>query len=267
MDLRLSIINYTRANVSDDLIHFYFPPDEYRDLILANPLPQFHRDSDLASKCLFALRIFLRETTFSWFWRGTDDAIINWDNVPEFMRTLSVRYFARKDPVILGHCISSPAGKGFIQGGSGWLISRRAAEMLEPLWGEWVSGMNWSDDWSFPDYMNRFNLDVWNSTSEFFLGHDIKHGDSAALSSKNYNSLPDCRPFDQLPQKFCRQFTAPLRNVVFFHEQLTPDFNINPTLEKSQLAFAAPSTVHFYMEEADVRLCKQQPIQAQGKDS
>jgi hypothetical protein len=66
--------------------------------------------ADLASKCLFALRIFLFETNARWFWRGTDDVIVNWNRLPHLIANCSGTHVAERDSVVLGHCIPSTRG-------------------------------------------------------------------------------------------------------------------------------------------------------------
>jgi hypothetical protein len=248
-----AIINWTQTNSSSN--HLWYPPDDYRSIIISNPYPRNHRDCDLASKFIFGLRLFLSESQADWFWRGTDDTVINFANLPKFVRLLNRRYNPRRDPVVLGHCISYPSGLSFIQGGSGWVISRRAAQMLSSMRDSWIAGINTSDDAAFARLLGQIGVSLFNTTSEFFLGHDLDRMHQGVVTHHDM-PLPACRDPSGLPQRMCRQFTAPLSDLVFWHEQLRPNFDIRGTLELAKRVFALPRDVHFWMDGGDVHLCR-----------
>ena len=129
-------INYTDTNMS----HSLTPPPRYRKLIekYINKRGMFIH-LDFVAKTWFCIKYILEKTNFDWFWRGTEDIFINWEKLDGYVRYLARTYNPRTDPIVLGHCIPKlPDQKSaWIQGGSGMLISRKAAELLEP-WLEWA---------------------------------------------------------------------------------------------------------------------------------
>jgi hypothetical protein len=251
---RYIIVNYTRKNES--YRNFWFPPSEYRALILANPRARHHCDSDLAAKFFFGLRFFLLNSNIAWFWRGTDDSIINFAKLPKFVRYLNHLYDPYTQPIILGNCIHSmrvnfSGFEGFLQGGSGWVISRRAAELIEPLGREWVPSVHTADDIMFNKLLQKLNISLFNATSEFFLGHDIRNWPGVTKTQL----LVSCEKVMNLSSRICRRFTAPLQDIVFWHEQGGALDSIDKTLKNSRVAFNAHRKVHFWMSRSDTRLC------------
>jgi hypothetical protein len=205
----------------------------------------------------FALGLFLEISTVNWFWRGTDDSIIIFQNLPKFVALLDRSYDARQTPVVLGHCIDSKdEGVPFLQGGSGWVISRRAAELMDPLRDEFLRRIDSDDDVCLTWVLFRLGLSLMESTSEFFIGHDIKHWHAGVLWD-GQNPLPACRPVvDLAPVRRCRMFLSPLHDLVFWHEQLAQEFDIEGTWGRAQRAVALPRNVLFWMQGSDVQLCR-----------
>jgi hypothetical protein len=249
------IVNQTRENRSDE--HLWCPPDEFRAMIMANPKKNFHRDSDLAAKFIFALRFFLQNSKADWCWRALEDTILNFGNLPRFVAYLDERYDPLKDVVVLGNCIDRDQvhdGRlypGFLQGGAGWVVSRRAAELIEPMAWTWVPNINWADDVAFTEVLQRLNLSVFDATSEFFLGHDIKDGDRNWI--RNPDGLKVCPGADGRKAIRCRRFTAPLKDLVVWHRQWQRS---EALADDAQITFDAHPDVHFWMDASDTALCR-----------
>jgi hypothetical protein len=248
------IVNFSQRNSSAD--HFWFPTDEFRAMVAHNPEERFHRDSDLAAKFVFALRFFLQNSDAGWFWRGTDDAVVHFQNLPNFVAYLDDKYDPLKEIVVLGNCIDRDEEhggrvyRGFLQGGSGWVLSRRAAELVERMGWTWVPEIDWADDVIFTRVLERLNLSVFNGTSEFFLGHDAKDWDRFQI--ENPGGLPVCPRAEERNAVRCRKFTSPLRDLVFWHRQWD---QMGPRMDDAEAMFRAPPNVHFWMDASDTRLC------------
>jgi hypothetical protein len=242
------IVNLTRSNSSAE--HLLYPPDEFRDLILANPNPRYRPLSDLASKFIFALRFFLLHTHHRWFWRGTDDAIINFAKLPNFVEFLDRTYNPLTETVILGNCIGKDR-ESFLQGGSGWVLSRRAAERVEALRWAWVPRIDHADDVRFTRVLDRLNVSLANATSPFFLGHDLYfNGETIA---------GDCPGLATIKNPPCAPFLVPLQDVVFFHEQLGSSLDVSMTRANAERTFQTERAVHYWMSRDRPALCRKKP--------
>lgn len=167
--------------------------------------------------------------------------------LPGFIAELNSKHDPTRDCVILGNCVSFSPGTGFLQGGSGWLLSRRAAELIAPLRDEFARQIDAADDVCFNWILDRIGISLQSATSGAFIGHDIH----AAFGG----GLPACEEEEE-GNDACATFTAPLRGVVFWHEQLTENVRLAATIERARQAFASPPNVHFWMDGQFVRLCR-----------
>ena len=122
-------VDWTTRN--NTLKHNLYPPDSWRAM-LRRGAPNATRMHDLVVKFAFGMRFFLESTSSRWFFRGTDDTIINFRALGPFMTDLEQRHNPLTEFVFLANCVRL-GERMFPQGGSGYFISRRAVEVLAPL--------------------------------------------------------------------------------------------------------------------------------------
>jgi hypothetical protein len=171
----------------------------------------------LNSKLKGAIEHFLFNTTAGWFVRTVGDTAINFQQVYPVIRDLEV-FDPLFDRVIQGACL----GKyelTYVQGGSGFLFSRRAAWELLQNW-DWVRRHAFefkNDDRLLSAYLRYMNLSWYNATNRFFVGHSFWNFSNAykAMSFKFH------RPCHAVPRskKGCRGYFTRVNELAFWHDR------------------------------------------------
>jgi hypothetical protein len=206
-------VNYTQESVPED--HFLYPPDKYR--LLMPPCRHTRvRHYDLAVKFFFALNFFLQNSTARWFFRGTDDTFINFEALPEYFQGLEQQFKPETEFVFRANCVTN--GYQFPQGGSGYLLSRAAARMVEPHCETFMSELRVSEDMSFRAFLAKFGVSMFNVTDEAFSGHHFDDNDNQRLKDRQYHLLDPCPDVGKLARDDCSPFLSPVRQIVFYHE-------------------------------------------------
>lgn len=266
-------VNYATVNTSSSLSL----PQEYHDLLttttensyinmnettmykapgIVNQKEAIRQWADLLLKFLFSMRYFLYETKSQWFWRGTDDTIVDKDNLRIMVAQLNTKY-DRNDTVFLGNCIDIPTDNGcmpFIQGGSGILMSRRAVEVMIPLIEKRLHVVHEPDDLILADAMNEANCDWQEATSEYFMGLSI----GAMPKIEKNEKIRACPPLHRSwkVQKKCKPQMPSIRNLVFYHEQIHVENDNLEMQRRWEILKNAPITTKFYMNYGIVEICR-----------
>jgi len=201
-------VNYTRAN--DTANHELYPPKNYRRLATC-------KDFDLAAKFFFSMDFFLQSTHARWLLRFTDDTVINWRTLGPFFESLERRYDPMRDRVFMGNCIRQ-AGVFYAQGGSGFLLSRAAAEVAAPLRRRYFRDFGGPEDLSMGSFFAALNMSISKSASSAFMGHSFAPGERRYFAERNWSRFPECGDIEREELDPCGRFFIPLRDLVFYHE-------------------------------------------------
>jgi len=212
-----------RARNYSEHIGFWADPPKNRSLFDTVPLYSVNLAGDVSrhelnSKLKAALRHFLFQTSSGWFFRIVGDTAINFDTVHEVLRDLNDRFDPNVDRVIQGGCL----GKyelTYIQGGSGFLFSRRAAYDLLQDW-HWIQSnavYYKNDDRLLSVYLGRVNISFFEASNRFFAGHAFWNFSNAwkAVNFKHH------RPCIAKPRskKGCRAYFTRVRDLAFWHDR------------------------------------------------
>lgn len=150
---------------------------------------------NIAAKLLLrffsGLNDFLLNTNVSWFYRSTDDNLILIDRFIPYIRFLSKKYNPLTDIVVKGEV----CGGGFIHGGPGWILSRKAAELIYENKNKFFDA-NWStkpDDVHFAQKIKFLNLSAERDIHEGkFIGVDFSIDSLNRIVNMDYNNLIKC---------------------------------------------------------------------------
>jgi hypothetical protein len=214
--------------------------------------PGLVKDPDLAGKFFFSLRFFLENTTARWFYRATDDTIINFAKLGRFLSGVEMEHDPLTELVFLGNCVSN-GRLSFPQGGSGYLISRRGAEILAPLTRTFVSAMWVPEDIAFEPFLQSLNVTMPSVTSPFFCGHTFGRENLLRIQRGQWWRFPKCPPQQGRSARFCQPFLSPIREIVFFHEW-GGEFVEGP--QNARIVFAADSRLMWYIVVRDQKICR-----------
>jgi len=203
---------------------------------------------DLTIKFLTVLRYFIEETDDDYVIRATDDVFINFEKLPLLLHEIRKQGDPRTTPIIVGQCMHV-RGRTLLQGGSGYLISRKAAEILLLEGDQLVASVDIYEDWVIYSFFQRVVRNPIDTFSPRFLGHGFSKTDWELLLKKNFSMFPPC------PRKFwsvgCKEILYPLSDTVFFHQ-----FGYEPGYDKWMSAIKdVPPNLMWYQSWYYSRLC------------
>jgi hypothetical protein len=234
---RYWFVNATLDKANEQL--FLFPSEPYRSIVAKQG---GGRDIDLAMKFWFCMRFFLEDPHPRWLFRGTDDTVLNFGAIGDFFLELEQRYDPLKDPVFLGDCVRH-GNWLYPQGGSGYLLSRAAVELIEPLRDHYVEKWPGPEDMNIGLFLLTLNISMRAVASPAFMGHSFSNEVLKTIRERKWESFPTCPALDLLPPEPCGQFLGRLRDVVFFHQY----DGIWPwPIEHARGIFEAPPDLYWY---------------------
>lgn len=175
-----------------------------------NPTKKFISNRDRENKRLTLANYFLQQTTADFFINPTDDVFVDSKRINTFAITLGKKYNTEYDFILLGNCISK-GEFSFIQGGSGYIMTRAMAREFISYSERWLRESSGPDDFEmsrFLSYLKKFPRDA---TSPFMCGHNLHE-----LKRKNIDirKLPLCPNYYD---SVCNQGVAKLEDLFFIH--------------------------------------------------
>lgn len=197
------------------------------------------------------INYFTLESKSNWLVRLVDDCYVNMIKLHLLINYLDTTYNSNSDIAVLGNCVEVEVP--FLQGGSGFLMSRRAAYLFTAYSYEWLRTMSTLEDWHFTNFLSKIGWSMWNASSPFFLGHLFKVTQDQVTTNYFYpgqSYLQNCT-FTAYTFPFCRPFYAPMQNVVFFHD---PDHKLNH-LEMEHFLHVFAKNVYFSQRIQNADVC------------
>jgi len=204
---------------------------------------------DLTLKFLSSLQFFLQKTDCDYIIRVTDDVFVNFRELPFFVRDLEKFGDPRTNVVILGQCMHV-RGRTLLQGGSGYLFSRRAAEVFLAEAHLLISSIDVYEDWVIASTISKIVQNIETAFSPHFMGHGFNKSDWKKLLSQDFSHFPRC------PKKFwtvgCQSMQTPLSRTVFFHQ-----FGFEPKYHQWEYIIKnAPHDLYWYQSWYHARICR-----------
>jgi hypothetical protein len=252
------LINWTTFN--DTERHLLYPPDYYRRKMRLNRRQRrFRKDLDLSAKFFFSLRFFLENTTDAWFYRATDDTIVNFANLGPYMAHLDSKWNPFVQSVVVGNCIDLKRFS-YLQGGVGILFSRVAAARIARELEWFMSKLNRPEDVYLTKLLNATGVTLYDATSEFFIGHDIYPDHRHMFWNNTLDKLlPDCPDVSRIWAKSCRTFVSPLADLVFWHQE-GRNKTLGQTIMFSKWVMRQPRWMNWWLNRGRPWLCKSKNV-------
>lgn len=168
---------------------------------------------DRAAKRVSACKYFVENTTFDYVWVGTDDLYFDVDAIDPMLNDFSKQYNTERDVVFKGHIVDF--GKCvFLQGGSGWIVSRAGCRKIVKVGYEWVRRLFRPDDMATHELRGMLNLSIPETATHYMFGHYFKENVKFGFWKGNVTLCPEKVPnYRAWPNNKLH----PLKELVGFH--------------------------------------------------
>ncbi|OHT09653.1 hypothetical protein TRFO_21371 [Tritrichomonas foetus] len=173
----------------------------------------------MVMKRILSAKYFYYNTTAGWYILMTDNAYIYTDNIGEMLRDFQTKYDPFKQSVVLGNCMSQGQSMAFLQGGTGWIMSRVAVRNFLSISEKWFNETKSAEDVHFAVAMKYMGLDIRESSTPYVIGQYCHREDFEMMEkSFNFTSLKPCPKMSTIMCKKCKPVLGQFRKIVFFHQ-------------------------------------------------
>jgi hypothetical protein len=195
----------------------------------------------------FSLSFFLHERTHRWFFRGTDDTIMNFRRLPSYLQELESAFDPLKDRILRGDCVIYNNSPVYIQGGAGWLCSRAAARLIFGHLRTFLAMWSVAEDTTFGPFLDVIGIGVRNSCSGAFMGHGpaamlvavsgAMRPNTVTCPPRNRSNVPIPRPLERL------------RDLFVFHKKDNVGKKLQITIRRAESVFNADPRVRWFTQD------------------
>lgn len=196
-----------------------------------------------------AVEDFLKNTKFQWIYRTTEDCLVDIDLLGKYMENLSSNYLPSL-PVLRGHAVQFSSNLFFVHGGSGWIMSRKAAQIyydnIQALSVKYNSDPTSGDDVLIGWFAMKFlNLSFKDIDDPYFLGSPYQDQEVQIVQNKAWKSLPNCTVNKIEIQK-------PIKQIIFWHSGRRDNYPMNIGIKAKN---SYPPNVYYDQYSNPRRLC------------
>ncbi|EAY18022.1 hypothetical protein TVAG_113660 [Trichomonas vaginalis G3] len=122
---------------------------------------------DRGSRRMTGMEYFYYNTTIDYYWSMTDDIPVDYESINRLLYYLKRNYDPNSDNVFIGHWM-----RRFLQGGTGFIMSRKAAGIVLQHGEEWIKNMQREDDVELERMREWLNLSPEQCGSPFCFGEE-----------------------------------------------------------------------------------------------
>ena len=200
-------------------------------------------DNDRALKRITGMKYFLYNTTCDYYWTLTDDIAIDLHGLNNVIKDLERQYDPNKDNVMMGQ-----SHWKFIQGGTGILLSRKAAKIINERSLEWLLRVSRYDDVETDKWRVYLGLSIPETYSPYMFGEEP----SIFINDTFYkNEYPKCEqtyyPYSPIYK---------LTNLIALHSRGP---YANKAMNNLVNAKRFMHDMYFYYKRFKILLCKDSP--------
>ena len=190
---------------------------KYREIYETYPYMRCRpRNLNIIEKMLSAIEYFLENTDDEFFIRMTDDVYVNMEEIPNLMVDILSNGNPLENPLIIGHCLNIN-GSVFLQGGAGYLFSRKSAEIFYNFFDQLLGVINWYEDWVVYSLINKIIPDISKTSSHWFNAQGTTVPNRINLERGNFTAFNKC-PEVRNGQINCVDNIQIYKKSVFFHQ-------------------------------------------------
>lgn len=183
----------------------------------ANVSAELYSSWDLAPKDAFIMRHCAEQTNSSWCLRILDDTYVNMPAFENFVVWLSEQGNPRENPMAFGNCLNW-WDHWLLQGGSGWIFSRKAGEMFIESEDEWITSMKTFEDHHVVQFFDKIGWTSRQASCPYFSGHFLEQDQFDSWKwSPTPNLYMPCPTRIQSESHCANNRLIPFRSVAFLH--------------------------------------------------
>jgi hypothetical protein len=174
------------------------------------------RSRDQGRKRVRSLEYYLANSSAGFFLYTTDNAFVWSLNLKYLFDEVTNQQLTAGSHFIWGNCMSNYDGT-FLQGGSGYFMSRYTAGRLLAMSGQWLPTVREPEDVAFGNLMMMAGLtSMYNATSEFMMGQYINRSKISAIQRIRLARIEKC-PRTPPAAEGCRGFFSRFNRLVVLH--------------------------------------------------
>ena len=229
--------------------HYYHP---YVGKFIFNVSSKYGNYIALMDYFKYIIKDFLENTTLPWLIRTTEDTLVDVKLFEQYMRNISRKY-SFNQVVIRSHVVHyCPQPECiFLHGGSGMLMSRKAAELylknLPAIESYHLKNIAFGDDVIFGYFTTLIHHPSYEIDDMNFLGSPFTNDEVAIALNRSWNLLPTC----ELEPEDMRQ----INKLIFWHSGRGDNYPGRFGLPEK---YKYPDNI-FYEVGPKIRLCKNVP--------
>lgn len=170
-------------------------------------------NKDRAVKRISACKYFIENTSYDYLWVGTDDLFFDIEAIDPMLADLNSKFDTSRDIVLKGHNIQIKE-VFFLQGGSGWIVSRAGALAISEVGKKWIKNIKLNDDMEVHNLRKMLKLSISDLTCHYMYGHDFNQNVSYGFWKYE---VPQCPKTLVQTEMHPHNILYPLRELVGFH--------------------------------------------------
>lgn len=163
------------------------PHEDLMQLTYINGKKDANRDR--AAKRISACKYFIENTTFDYVWVGSDDLYFDVDAIDPMLVDFENQFDTKKDIVLKGHNVDF-GHTVFLQGGSGWILSRAGARLASKVGYDWVNNLSGADDMQTHHLRTKMKLNIQDTSTHYMFGHYFKQNVEYGFWKGNVTKCP-----------------------------------------------------------------------------
>ena len=140
-------------------------------------------------KRLAIAKYFIENTSADFLFNTCDDVLVDYNRINRLGKILASRYDTYNNIAYLGNCFCAPKKNIYIQGGSGFIMTRAGAVEFLKYSERWLRESRREDDVELNRMFKYMNMTSANATSPYFSGHVPEPMQKMIL---NLSTLPVC---------------------------------------------------------------------------
>lgn len=148
---------------------------------------------------------------YKWIWVANDDNLIDLETTSKYINSLLHQYDPDKEIVVKGSCVG--LDPPFLQGGTGFLMSRYAAKLILKNFDSYMKNdfHQYPEDFAFNKLIHILNIS-FDTCSAPMIGHGFP-----SLDHFKYENMKNCKGIKNIESK-CFIDPLPIEDIIGYHD-------------------------------------------------